>query len=46
MKRTYLEFLVISIGVEVVEIVKVRAYKRIRFGKVEKVKSYYRRNNS
>lgn len=28
---------------EVVRLIKVRAYKRIRFGKVEKVRSHYRK---
>ena len=32
----------ISIRVEVKHIVKVKAYKRIRFGKIEKVRSHYR----
>ncbi len=43
-KRTYLVLSIMaSIRVEVVKLVKVRAYRRIRFGKVEKVKSHYRK---
>ncbi len=33
----------VTIEVEIVRIVKVRAYRRVRFGKVERVRSYYRR---
>lgn len=43
-KRTYLVLRIMtSIRVEVVMLIKVRAYKRIRFGKVEKVRSHYRK---
>lgn len=43
-KRTYLVLRIMtSIRVEVVRLIKVRAYKRIRFGKVEKVRSHYRK---
>ncbi len=43
-KRTYLVLRIMtSIRVEVVRLVKVRAYRRIRFGKVEKVRSHYRK---
>lgn len=41
-KRIYLELRIeTSVRVEVVRLVKIRAYKRIRFGKVEKVRSHY-----
>ena len=33
----------VTIEVEIVRIVKVRAYRRVRFGKIERVRSYYRR---
>ncbi len=33
----------ISIGVEIIRIVWVKAYKRIRLGKIEKVKGHYRK---
>ena len=36
-RRTFRRFVCISIGVEVKRVVKVKAYKRIRRGKVEKV---------
>ncbi len=41
--RTYLRFVLISIRVDVVRIVRVHAYKRIRNGKIERVRSHYRR---
>ena len=41
--RIYLKLMHISIGVEVVRFVKVRAYHRKRFGKIELVRSHYRR---
>lgn len=42
-KRIYLELRIeTSVRVEVVRLVKIRAYKRIRFGKVEKVRGHYR----
>lgn len=34
--RTYQDFVLVSIEVEVIRLVKVRSYKRVRFGKVEK----------
>ena len=34
---------IVTIEVEIVRLAKVRAYKRIRNGKIEKVRSYYRR---
>ena len=42
-KRTKRKDVHISIRVEVVRRTKVRAYKRIRNGKIEKVKAHYRR---
>ena len=38
------EYLVVSISirVDIRRVVRVKAYTRIRFGKVEKVRSYYR----
>ncbi len=42
-KRQYSIVVQISIGVEVFRLVWVKAYKRLRFGKIEKVKGYYRR---
>ena len=41
-QRTYRRFVRISIGVEMKRVVKVTAYKRNRFGKVEKVRTHYR----
>ena len=41
-KKRIVQQVVISIGMEVKTFVKVKAYKRFRFGKVEKVKGYYR----
>ena len=41
--RTHLTLLRISIGVEVVRIVWVRAYTRHRKGKLERVRSHYRK---
>jgi hypothetical protein len=41
--RTHLTLLRISIGVEVVRIVWVRAYLRRRKGKLELVRSHYRK---
>ena len=36
-------FMIVAIEVEIIRLVKVRAYKRVRFGKVERVRSHYRR---
>ena len=36
-------FVIAAIEVEIIRLVKVRAYKRVRFGKVERVRSHYRR---
>ena len=41
--RTHLTLIQLSIGVEVVRFVRVRAYKRYRYGKLEIVRSHYRR---
>ncbi len=41
--RTHLTLIQLSIGVEVVRFVRVRAYKRHRYGKLEIVRSHYRR---
>jgi hypothetical protein len=41
-QRTYSRFVHISVRVEMKRVVKVKAYKRLRRGKVEKVRSYYR----
>lgn len=43
MKRTNAIILEISLGVEVIRLVKVKPYRRFRFGKIERVKSHYRR---
>ena len=40
--RTHCKPVLISIRVEIKRVVKVRAYIRHRYGKVEKVRSYYR----
>lgn len=42
-KRTIQIFFHISIKVEIIRLVRVKAYKRIRFGKVERVRSHYRK---
>ena len=41
-KKRIVQQVVISIGMEVKTFVKVKAYKRFRLGKEEKVKGYYR----
>ena len=42
-KRIYLELRIeTSVRVEVIRLVKVKAYKRVHFGKVEKVRNHYR----
>ena len=41
--RTNLIFVLTTISVDIMRFVKVRAYKRIRKGRIEKVRSYYRR---
>ncbi len=42
-KRKYITFLEISLRVEVVRLVKVKAYTRVCNGKEQKVRSHYRR---
>lgn len=39
-KRTIQIFFHISIKVEIIRLVRVKAYKRMRFGKIERVRSY------
>lgn len=41
--RTYYCFVIVSIRVEIVRLVRIKAYKRIRFGKIERVRSHFRR---
>ena len=41
--RTSQHLEIVAIEVEIIRLVKVRAYKRVRFGKVERVRSHYRR---
>ena len=41
--RTYYRFVIVSIRVEIVRLVRIKAYKRIRFGKIERVRSHFRR---
>jgi hypothetical protein len=43
MKRTYCKLVLTSIRVDVVRFVRVCAYTRIRNGKIERVRSHYRR---
>lgn len=40
--RTYYYFVIVSIRVEIVRLVRIKAYKRIRFGKIERVRSHFR----
>lgn len=42
-KKTRPRIVRISTRVEVVRLVKVRSYKRVRNGKIERVKSHYRK---
>ena len=42
-RRQYSTVVKISIGGEVFRLVWVKAYKRLRFGKIERVKGHYRR---
>ena len=42
-KRTYCILVIVSIRAEIVRLVRVRAYKRIRHGKIERVRSHFRR---
>ena len=41
--RTYHQFVRISIRVEIIRVAVVKAYTRIRNGKVEMVRTHYRR---
>ncbi|MDD7710886.1 MAG: hypothetical protein PUJ46_04915 [Alistipes sp.] len=41
--RTSQHLVIVAIEVEVIRLVRVRAYKRVRFGKVERVRNHYRR---
>ena len=40
--RTIKFLAIVTIEVEIIRLVKVRAYKRVRNGKIEKVRSHYR----
>ncbi len=42
-RRTYCRLVIISVRAEIVRLVRVKAYKRTRFGKVERVQSHFRR---
>ena len=42
-KRTDCRLVIVSIRVEIVRLVKIKAYKRMRFGKIERVRSHFRR---
>ncbi len=42
-KRKNPTFLEISLRVEVIRFVRVRAYKRFRYGRIERVREHYRR---
>ncbi len=41
--RTNQHLVIVAIEVEVIRLVRVRAYRRVRFDKVERVRSHYRR---
>ncbi len=41
--RTSQHLVIVAIEVKIIRLVKVRAYRRVRFGKVERVRSHYRR---
>ena len=41
--RASQHIVIVAIEVEIIRLVKVRAYKRVRFGKIERVRSHYRR---
>ena len=41
--RTSQHLVTVAIEVEVIRLVRVRAYRRVRFGKVERVRNHYRR---
>ncbi len=40
--RTIKFLAIVTIEVEIIRLVKVRAYERVRNGKIEKVRSHYR----
>ena len=42
-KRTHCKCVIISIRVEVIRLVRIKAYKRKRFGKIERVRSHFRK---
>ena len=42
-KRTDCRLVIVSIRMEIVRLVRIKAYKRIRFGKIERVRSHFRR---
>ena len=41
--RASQHLVIVAIEVEIIRLAKVRAYKRVRFGKIERVRSHYRR---
>ncbi len=41
--RTSQHLVIVAIEVGIIRLVWVRAYRRVRFGKVERVRSHYRR---
>lgn len=41
--RASQHLVIVAIEVEIIRLVKVRAYRRVLFGKVERVRSHYRR---
>ena len=41
--RASQHLVIVAIEVEIIRLVKVRTYKRVRFGKIERVRSHYRR---
>ncbi len=41
--RTSPYLVIVAIEVGIIRLVRVRAYRRVRFGKVERVRSHYRR---
>ena len=36
-------FVIVSIRVEIIRLVRIKAYRRRRFGKIERVRSHFRR---
>ena len=41
-KRTDCRLVIVSIRMEIVRLVRIKAYRRIRFGKIERVRSHFR----